>query len=175
MLDCRVVGRIACLAGAFAFSACGAPSDKNRSPETATPAASSNLTSTVTSSGPALASIQIDAVTTMRQVLLGTPSGDGMVQLSVADAPKGAVFLMVRYRSSHLPAGVEPGLVGSKGVAHPLKQLTPLQDSEPKDGPSGYVAIFQVPEKATAFVLTHRDRSAPIDVAALLKKTPEQP
>lgn len=175
MPDCRVVGRAVCLAGAFVFSACGAQPDQNRTPEKATSAASSDPISTVTSSRPADVPIQIEGVRTMREALLGTPSGGGMVQVSVADAPKGTVFLMVSYRSSHLPAGVEPSLVGSSGVAHPLKQLTPLQETEPKDGPSGYIAIFQVPERATAFVLTHRDRSATIDLTATLKRAPDQP
>jgi hypothetical protein len=108
-------------------------------------------------------SLQVTAARTMQKVLLGNPSGGGMVTLDLAEAPAGRVFLVLGFRSP-APATATPALEG------PGRRTWPLRSYVTAQGADDAVAIFEVPVKQTRFVLRHGEWSAPVDVPADTKK-----
>jgi hypothetical protein len=161
----RMLTLVMCLIGVCALGACSSqPAQQQESePAADTPAAAASPSTPAASTPPPSSGpMQIDGARTMTEALLGTPNSDGsMVEVKAATAPAGSVFLVVRYHGSGLAADAQPALAGAGGVSHPLRQVMPMSDTAPE-----FMAIFEVPNNASTFVLTHGGQSVPIDLAS---------
>jgi hypothetical protein len=103
--------------------------------------------------------LRVVGASAMTQVLLGDPTGGGMMELRPAQAPEGSVFLLVSF-ASPAPAGTKPSLEGARGVKYELRQYMP------PEGDGEAVAIFEVAGSPATLTLRHGEFSAEVPLKA---------
>ena len=144
---------------ASAWSCTSTPPPEAAAPATpaAQPSAPAAPAESPAEAAPAPTALQVTGSATLTKVLLGTPSGGGMVDLEPAEAPEGSVFLVIGFVSPAPPA-TEPSLEGPRGVTYPLRTYIP------SEGGGEANAIFEVEGKPAKLTLRHGEFSTEVSL-----------